>query len=81
MTLTELDELEIHSALWIKLRTHYEARLASLRVQNDQPLDGESTATLRGRISEIKLLINLGDPQRIAQDKELKFTGAEEAPE
>lgn len=52
-----------NSAAWSKLARHLESRLDTLRKQNDGPLDAESTANLRGRIAEIKALLEKGkDP-------------------
>ena len=48
-----------HSAAWKRLREHYEARLAKLRIDNDGDLDPTQTAKLRGKIAEIKLLLGL----------------------
>lgn len=54
-----LTEQEILSPLWAKLKEHYQARLDSLRLQNDTDKTMEATAKLRGRIAEVKKLITL----------------------
>lgn len=53
---------DITSETWLRLKAHYEARLAALRIQNDGRLDADETARLRGRIKEIKGFLALGDP-------------------
>ena len=50
-----------HSPLWLKLKRELEARLATLRAQNDGDKDERSTAMLRGRIAELKILLALGN--------------------
>lgn len=53
---------ERHSALWVKLSKEFEERLSVLRQQNDGELDAIGTARLRGRIAELKVLMELGQP-------------------
>ena len=52
---------DIHSALWRKLEEHLNARLLILRARNDGNLSADETAKLRGRIAEIKNMIELGN--------------------
>jgi len=56
MKLTEGEKL---SAVWQKLEPHLKERLTTLRAQNDGELDELSTARLRGRIAELKLILSL----------------------
>lgn len=56
-----LTDNDRQSAAWKKLKAHYEARLAKLRVQNDNTMPYEDTVRMRGRIDEVKLLLKLGD--------------------
>lgn len=59
----KLDKNDTAQPLWAKLRTHYEAKLAQLRAQNDDPgKDPIKTAALRGRIAEVKALLALASP-------------------
>lgn len=51
------------SEVWISLERHLTERLQTLRQQNDANQTDESTAYLRGRIAEIKALLNLGKDQ------------------
>lgn len=44
---------------WMRLKKHYEERLATLRTQNDAALAAEKTAELRGQIKEVKRLLKL----------------------
>lgn len=56
----QLADAEKQSALWGRIATHLEERLADLRAQNDKDVSETETATLRGRIAEVKRLIELG---------------------
>jgi hypothetical protein len=54
---------ERNSAIWVKLKAHIEDRLILLRSRNDAvSLDSEQTALLRGQIKELKILLELGNP-------------------
>jgi len=55
----KLGHNEIHSALWIRLKEYYEARLITLRQRNDGDLDQIATARVRGRIQEIRNFLAL----------------------
>lgn len=55
----KLTEAEKQSALWSKLKKHFEERLQSSRLKNDQDLSDKETAELRGRIKELKYVIDL----------------------
>lgn len=57
----ELHQGERMSPLLAKLVEGWKDELATLRAQNDGPLDAERTATLRGRITQIKACIALAD--------------------
>lgn len=57
-------EHERKTSTWIKTEAYLNARLASLRAQNDAPLSETETATIRGRISEIKLLRSATDEKK-----------------
>ena len=60
----KLTETQQTNPLWHALRTAYIARLAQLRVENDNPrLDAEQTAALRGRIAEVKMFIDMELPE------------------
>lgn len=48
------------SEVWIRLEKHLTERLEALRLQNDADQPEEATAKLRGRIAEIKALLNVG---------------------
>jgi hypothetical protein len=49
--------------VWMRLEKHLADRLETLRVQNDGDQSEEATAKLRGRIAEIKALLNVGKDQ------------------
>lgn len=57
-----LNDAEINSALWKKIKTYCEERLSKARDRNDGNLDERRTAKLRGRIAELKHLATLDQP-------------------
>lgn len=59
--MNELNRHDFQSATWQKLRALYEARLSDLRTKNDNDLDAEATAALRGQIRECKHFLALGE--------------------
>lgn len=59
---------ERHSALWIKLNEHFEARLQLMRAKNDAALNAEETSRLRGRIAELKGFLALSQDETILAD-------------
>lgn len=58
-----LDYSDLQSLTWVRLKKHFEQRLAYLRTLNDNDQDPTATAVLRGRIREIKNSIALGESQ------------------
>lgn len=57
----QLAASEKQSALWSRIEVHLEDRLEDLRQQNDAVGNDETqTAHLRGRIAELKRLLELG---------------------
>lgn len=48
---------DVASNTWAKLERRLLERLQMLRSENDSPLDAAATATVRGRIAELKLLL------------------------
>lgn len=59
----KLTELEMQSAVWLKLRAHMESKLSELRSTNDGNLPHDETSRLRGRIAQLKELLTLGKPE------------------
>jgi hypothetical protein len=59
---------ELRTSTWRRLEEHLNARLASLRAQNDNDLDEAKTAKLRGRIAEVINLLALGSSQDPAME-------------
>lgn len=60
-----LNKIETLTPLWAAMRQHYERRLQNLRSQNDSTtLDPIKTAELRGRIAEVKAILNLDQPDK-----------------
>lgn len=58
-----LNPADRQSPLWLKLKKHAEERLAKMRVRNDSmKLDEKDTASMRGRIAELKYLATLDNP-------------------
>ncbi len=64
MNLSKTDRL---SPIWQVVKDHLEARLMRLRVMNEnESLDAVQTASIRGRIAEVKGLLSIGeDPVEI----------------
>lgn len=61
----KLNEQEANDPLWLKLKEHLEARLASFRIKNDDHELGDArTALLRGQIAELKYFLSLDKPAR-----------------
>lgn len=58
------------SATWLRLRVHLEARLAAVRVSNDELISEFETALVRGSIRELKRLISLGKDRPVISDYE-----------
>jgi len=57
-----LNQADLLSPTWLKLKKHYEERIESHRIQNDGRLSENDTAHLRGRIAEAKYLLALAEP-------------------
>jgi hypothetical protein len=55
------------SSLWTRLEKHLQERLALLRAQNDGDLGDVMTAKQRGRIMEIKALLELGEDDPVLE--------------
>lgn len=51
-----LDELEKQSSAWLKVLTHMDKRLTSLRTQLESDLNEVETAKVRARIKELSYL-------------------------
>jgi hypothetical protein len=47
------------SSAWVRIKQHLEARLVTLRTQNDKTMPEAETENLRGRIAEVKELLAL----------------------
>lgn len=56
MTLTEHER---QTAVWLKIKSHLDARLIELRTANDRDTNEIDTAKVRGRIAEVKALLEL----------------------
>lgn len=61
-----LDRSDFNTRTWERMEALLLARLDALRKRNDQNLDSEETANLRGRIAEVKSLLALpsADPAK-----------------
>ncbi len=58
----ELTEGEKRHPLWMRLKSHLETQLQSMRERNDSAkLTEEETAALRGHIQCLKSLLTLGE--------------------
>lgn len=61
----KLTVAESNSALWAKLRDHMTTRLDKHRRRNDAKLSIEDTASERGAIAELKVLLELDKPDPV----------------
>lgn len=57
----KLADSDIVSHTWSKLAKRIRERIEELRTQNDAPLDPIVTAHTRGRIAELKLLLQAAE--------------------
>lgn len=57
-----MQDYDYKSPVWLKFKKDCEARLLKLRAQNDGELDPIKTATIRGRIREVKRILALDEP-------------------
>ena len=60
--MTVLTKAEYHSPVWLKIKDHLSERLIKARAKNDGNLSFDETCKLRGRINELKYLIDLDQP-------------------
>lgn len=56
----ELSETDKQSAAWGKVQAYLTQRLAELRISNDGDCSPDATARTRGRIAEVKAMMQLG---------------------
>lgn len=60
-----LNQAEINSAVWQKLKKHIENRITLLRSSNDKlHLSKKETAVIRGQIVELKILLKRVEPKK-----------------
>jgi len=64
----KLTEDQKHSAMWMAIEAELNERLNDLRKQNDGDRTHEETAKLRGRIEEVKRMLDWAKPDPIIQD-------------
>lgn len=66
-----LDKEELLSSTWLKLEKYIDGRIEVLRQMNDSDLDPTSTTLVRGRIRELKVLLDLskGDQAIVESDE------------
>jgi len=64
-----LTQEERNTALWLRLMTHFEQRIATLRQTNDSPANtAEDTARIRGEIAALLQLQRLNNPRQSTED-------------
>jgi hypothetical protein len=66
-------EIDFNTAAWLQVARWAQSRLDALRLRNDALLDPVETASLRGRIQELKELIGL--PERVARENGTESAG------
>ncbi len=60
----KINDAQALNPMWQALRAHYTARLAQLRIENDNPaLSEKETTVLRGRIAECRALLDMDSPE------------------
>lgn len=64
----KLTKTEQDSALWKKIKAHYEERLTNLRRKNDNDSSIEITSKIRGRIAECRCLLALSESAKKEAD-------------
>jgi hypothetical protein len=57
----QLSETDKASGLWLRLKEHFEERIAAARQRNDNIQSDADTAALRGEIRALKRLVRLGE--------------------
>lgn len=60
----KLTDSERISACWVKVEKHIKAEIELLRLKNDAEMDQIATARLRGRIFQLKQLLNLASTDK-----------------
>lgn len=56
----KLEPQDRTNPLWVRLEAYLHQALAEQRLMNDSTLSMERTENIRGRIAQIKLLLNAG---------------------
>lgn len=64
------------SPLWRRLEAHMNDRIATLREQNDADKNPDATAHLRGRIAELKTLLDLARDRHVTSTRAKTFPAA-----
>jgi len=72
-TLTAADR---ESPLWRRFEAHLNERLAVLREQNDADKTPDATAHIRGRIAELKTLLDLARERHVSSTRDKIFPAA-----
>jgi hypothetical protein len=65
-----LSEHDKSQGLWLRLKAHFEDRLADARQRNDAALSEPETASLRGEIRCLKRLMALGNDRPMTGTEE-----------
>jgi len=68
MTQFKLDEHEINTSVWQKLKKHQEEKLNALRIANDHDCPESVTNRRRGRIQELKNFLSIGIPEQVEEE-------------
>ena len=61
---------EVASTSWRKVRGYLQAQLAYLRELNDNNLDDNKTARLRGQITQIKMVLEIAEEEKPKAENE-----------
>lgn len=57
----KLDHEQLNSTAWMSIKSHIQGRISDLRISNDANLDLVATSNVRGRIAELKKLLEIGE--------------------
>ena len=66
----QLTQADKATGVWLRLKAHFEDRLAGARQRNDSALDAHETAAIRGEIRCLKHLIRLDDDRPMTGNDE-----------
>lgn len=73
MRIAKLEQNEIHSALWKRLKAHMETEIEQHHKNLEKDADATKTAHIRGQISQLRALLRLGEKERFSDTEEPNY--------